>query len=417
MFEPLQQNRDPQDQPPALKLDVRPDPHVMDYLIMVAKHKWVVILCVVAGGLVGYWLPSQVPWQFDARSLMLPPDRASSSDLLNKFNAGGAMKMLKMVENPSVDLLENIAESRGVCRRVAQDSMIAAYYNRYVRPEGKYDDPAVWIRGSTDCEAGFSRMAIHTMLETAPKPTETEKNDCRFVAAQISNVTVAVVNEWVDSMMNQEAHVRRAKAESELALRTTELDSLSRTISNFESSHHIAALDAQISASVDLQAGLQAAVVEAEEKQRLESADMTSDAIGTQSAALQVEEAKRALESYQMNGAIGSSFSKLPFVQQEYANLKIRLRSLEPVMTYLRQEVEQEKINEERNRSPMQLLDAAEVPTRKVAPQRLIYLLTGLTVGIALAFFYVSMRAFISSARRYRAQYIPEPALVEAGGL
>src|SRR4051812_14879069 len=90
--------------------DYGPDPHILDYLGMVARHKWAAISLVVFSTVLFFIGSYCVPYEYEAQSMLLPPDRLSSSILLPGVTSGYAIKILKEVENPSVDLLQNILE-------------------------------------------------------------------------------------------------------------------------------------------------------------------------------------------------------------------------------------------------------------------------------------------------------------------
>src|ERR1700733_9186263 len=74
--------------------DFRPDPHVMDYVLILAKYKWLVILTTFFSGAIGLAFTYIVPNSYESESMLLPPDRTSSSGLLSALNAGGALKIL-----------------------------------------------------------------------------------------------------------------------------------------------------------------------------------------------------------------------------------------------------------------------------------------------------------------------------------
>src|SRR4051812_40986203 len=98
--------------------DLPADLHALDYLTFLFKRKWVVVGCVLlcASGFVG--VSYIMPYTFASQARLLPPDRISSAGLLNTLNASGALRMLKEIENPSVDLIQNLIESKTIAEMV-----------------------------------------------------------------------------------------------------------------------------------------------------------------------------------------------------------------------------------------------------------------------------------------------------------
>jgi len=117
--------------------DLRPDPHILDYFALVARHKWAVSLIVLVSGCLFFAASYCVPYEYQADSMLLPPDRLSSSGMLSGYMSGYAIKILKEVENPSVDLLQNIIESRSMDSRLAEDSLIGGYYRHSTHTQDK----------------------------------------------------------------------------------------------------------------------------------------------------------------------------------------------------------------------------------------------------------------------------------------
>jgi tyrosine-protein kinase Etk/Wzc len=113
----------------------------------------------------------------------------------------------------------------------------------------------------------------------------------------------------------------------------------------------------------------------------------------------QLEAAKRALRSFD-DGTAGEyvvGLNGVPRLAREFAGLTREIKLLETLSAYLRQQLEQEKINEQRNLPSLQMLDSALPPDRKSSPKRLAMLLLGLTCGFVVSMIYVSLQRLKSS--------------------
>src|SRR5439155_10877049 len=76
------------------------------------------------------------------------------------------------------------------------------------------------------------------------------------------------------------------------------------------------------------------------------------------------------------------------------AGLIREVKLLETLTGYLRQQLEQERISEQRDLPTFQVLDPAIVPDRRSSPSRLSMLFLGMMSGFILSLIYLSIRNY-----------------------
>jgi tyrosine-protein kinase Etk/Wzc len=370
--------------------DFPPDPHVMDFVVLLMSRKWGMLCITLACAAFGLGITYILPQTFRAESEMLPPDRISSSGLLSKYNSGFALEMLKEVENPSVDLLQNILESRTLEERLARDSTIHWYYaSQGMRGR----DIVEAVRSDIKADPGFSKMLVRGTVETGWFPTAADKENARLLTAHVTNLAVNCMDSTLRWAIRSMAHSTRVFADSDYALKRDQLDSLDGRQEAFEQAHGVVKLESQTLASIEQMAQLKADRDQAEIQLHMLSLDLSNDATSKEAAMAKLNAADAAANDYESERQIGPSLDSLPEVSREYAELLRDRKQLEPIVAFLRVEAEQERIFEVREKSLITVLDTAIAPEKRIGPVRSAMGLLGLIVGIAISLVYVALRS------------------------
>jgi len=359
----------------------------MDFVVLLMARKWAIAGIVLFCGVAAVALTYMMPQTFQSQATMLPPDRLSSSGLLSKFNSGFALEMLKEVENPSVDLLQNILESRSLSERLARDSTIRTYFAL----EGKQDAAIVEsVQKSLKVEPGFTKVSVDGTVETAWFPTASEKERARLLTSYIANVAIACMDSTLRAAISSMAHTTRLYADSDYALERGELDSLDRRQERFEQEHGVVKLESQTEAEIGRVGELKAQRDQAEIQLHLLSLDLSTTATTREASEEKLNEAERAATTYETEHQIGPALDSLPEINRAYAEMLRDRKELELIVNFLRLEVEQQRIFEVREKSLITVVDTARPPETRISPIRSETAFLGLIVGVALSILYIA---------------------------
>jgi len=370
--------------------DPKYDPHILDYLQLVLKYKWAVVSIVFVCGVVALASTYMVPQVYQASAMLLPPDRLSSFGRLSKFSSGFAIQMLKEVENPSVDLLQNILESRQLNERVLADSAIRAFLRSHSADHQEMLDE---LHRSIVVTPGFSQLEVQGVMETGWFASSSEKAEAQKLSAYLANRAIAEMDSIMRTDVRLLAHNTRVYADSDYAARSRELDSIEYEREHFERTNGVVELTKQTKATIERVAALRATRDEAQIRLQILRLDLTQQASPTEAVAALASEANRAAESYASAAPIGPAFDSLPSVNQAYARILQRKEELEPIVAFLRGETEQQRVFEARDKSVITVMDSAMPPKGKSSPKRAITTLLGLISGLGIGIFYVGVRA------------------------
>ncbi len=366
----------------------------MDFLVLFARQKWAMFGITLLSGVLAVALTYFVPQSFQSRAELLPPDRISSSNLLTKYNAGYALELLKEIENPSVDLLQNLLESRSLAEHMARDSSIRSYYAE----QGLQGRELVQtVHDAILVEPGFSKVGVVATVETRWLASSHEKDRARVLSAYMSNLAVSTMDSILRAAIRSLAHDTRVYADSDYAVKSRELDSLDRQQEQFEEANGVVLLPVQLKATIARVAALKADRDQQEIRLHLLQMDLSNNATSTEEVMAKLSEAEQTARAYESEPEIGPSFDSLPAVSKGYAELVRQRAELEPIVNYLRIEAEQERIHEVREKSMITPLDPALVPDHRISPIRSEVGFLGLILGFAVSILYVGVRAFFLS--------------------
>ncbi len=373
-----------------------PDPHLMDYLLLLAKHKWVVISLIVFCGAAALGITYIVPYSYELEVMLLPPDRLSSSGLLSSLNAGGALKILKEVENPSVDLIQDLLESYALSDRLSRDPTIRRHFSQ---PGETHQQMVPSIQSSLLTIPGFSQVNVRGAIRTDWFSTAREKEAARELAPYIANLACRTMDTMIGEVLRSDAQQARIFADSDYQRRLRELDSLDGVKEQFEQQNGIPDLDAQTRATIGEISRLETEEDQAQIQLELLLRDLSSDDVHVEAARTTLEEAQHERSRYEIASAIGPGLDTLPAVARKYAEILRNEAVLEPIVTFLREERDQQNIFAERVRSVITIVDTAKVPDVRFGPKRAPMLELGLSGGVSLSILYLALAVFLGAVR------------------
>ncbi|HET6400460.1 MAG TPA: hypothetical protein VFH95_03590 [Candidatus Kapabacteria bacterium] len=387
--------------------DFPPDPHIMDYLLLVSKYKWVVVSLIILCGVLALGLTYIVPYSFQSDAMLLPPDRISSSGLLSSLNAGGALKILKEVENPSVDLIQNLLESYALSDRLTRDS---AVYHFFAHNSETRQEMVAQVQASLLTLPGFSNVNVRGRITTGWFSSAREKEEARRLAPYLANLACRTMDTMIGEVLRSDARQARIYADSDYVRRNGELDSLDGVKEQFEEQNGIPSLRQQTLATIGQVSQLEAEEDKAQIRLDVLERDFSSDNTGVEAARAELEEARAARSRYEYSSPIGPGLDTLPMVSRQYAELLRKLEVLEPIVTFLREERDQQDIFAERVRSVITIVDTAKTPDARFSPKRAPMLALGLSGGGFLSILYIALVTFLSSIpiRKHGAILPPE---------
>jgi tyrosine-protein kinase Etk/Wzc len=378
------------------KQKAKGDPHMMDYLTMMARHRTAVVGFTLVFGVLFFAFTFVMRFTFSSTATLLPPEKQQLGGLMSFLAGSGALDIMKTQENPALDLFQNVLESRTLAEEVARDPRIIRYFSAW---DTSQKSIAGAVQRSMQVDALRNGMMTVTIdMETHWSPDDAEKDSAKVLSAYLANKLVATLDNFNRERLMTSARNTRVFVEGEYKKRMQQLDTAYASMQNFQQKNKAVSLPDQLSATVTAAAELGASIQQMEIQLSVEERELSPNSDRIQTLRAQLQAAKRALAGFD-DGSVGDyvvGLKGVPQLARQFAGLTREIKLLETLTAYLRQQWEQEKINEQRNLPSLQVLDPAIPPDRKSSPKRLAMLLLGLSCGFVASIVYVGVQRFRS---------------------
>ena len=368
----------------------------MDFLTLLARNKFVVIFLTLFSGVIFLAFTYYMRQTFTGQTTILPPEKQGQSGLISFLTGSGALDLMKGQENPATDMFKNVLDSRQLSEQIAKDPRIRRYFATFDTSEKRI---AGGIHSSMESQA--LRNSIFEMditIQTHWNPTQAEKDSARLLVPYLANVFVDHLDRYNRDRLMTSARNTRIFVEGEYQNRMAQLDSAYAKLQTFQEEHKTISLTEQLAASVSSAALLGSQEQQLEMQLGVEERELAPNSARIQTLRSQLEELKHELKKYDEGGVSDyvMAFKDVPTLARQLAGLTREVKLLETLSAYLRQQLEQERINEQRDLPTLQVLDPAIAPDRRSSPSRFSMLLIGLFSGFIASVLYSLIRNYYS---------------------
>jgi tyrosine-protein kinase Etk/Wzc len=363
--------------------DSEEDFHLLDLLIVLAKHRRLIIGLTVGFAVLATIIVLTIPSQYTAEAVLLPPGQNSSAGtafLMQAVtgssalaSAAGASLGLK---NPS-DLYVALLHSRTV-----EDAMVKRFglMDRYHRKT--ISDARKALEKHTAVSAS-TKDGLITVTATDRDPRQ---------AADMANAYVDELHNLSAHLAITEAAQRRAFFQQQLLEANENLASAEEALKSTEQSTGVLQIDAQTRTLVESAAALRAQITAKEVQLQGMRAYATDDNP-------QMVEAKQQLAALQgqlgqLTGAGTSAGAdtglivpkgKVPEAGLEYLRKLRDVKYYETISELLARQFEMAKVDEARQGTAVQVVDTAVPPDHRSFPKRTITIIVAAFLGLILA--------------------------------
>lgn len=347
---------------------------LLDLLLVLAKHKKLVIGLPVAAGMLALVVAFLLPNWYSATAKILPPQQAQSSALaiLGQLGglAGGASQALGL-KNPS-DVYVAMLKSRTVADRLIERFDLKQIYD---------EDLLFHTRKE------LARNSFITSSRDGIIAIEVDDKDPKR-AADMANAYIEELRTLTAQLAVSEAGQRRLFFEGQLKKAKDDLTAAEVELKRFSQDAGLVNPQGQISLSVTAAAALRAQIAAKE----IQMSAMRTFA--TQSnpemrltlqelTGLRAELAKMEKDSNATKGDVLVPFGKAPEVGLEYVRRYRDMKYFETLFEVLAKQYEIARIDEAKDATVIQVLDAAVQPERKSKPKySFIVILAAFAAGV-----------------------------------
>lgn len=245
----------------------------------------------------------------------------------------------------------------------------------------------------------FSKVTVQCNLATDWLSTPQQKEQARHLAPYIANLACRTMDTIIGEVLRSDAAQARRYADSDYTDRSRELDSLDAVKASFEQANGVPDLETQTTETIAEIGRLEADEDQAQIHLEVLERDYSPNDPRVQAAQAELESAREARSRYEVTSAIGPGFDTLPMLTREYAEILRKEATLEPIVTFLREERDQQEIFAERVRSVITIVDTAKVPDARFSPKRVPMIALGFCGGGFFSILYLALAVFLGVNR------------------
>jgi len=368
----------------------------IDFFLALARHRKIVVSLTVAAGVVALVVAFFLPKWYTGTTKIMPPQQSQSNAvaILGQLGAiaGGAATQALGLKNPS-DIYVAILKSRSIA-----DALVQRFDLRKVYDEDLLSEARKELARNSSISAG--REGIITI--------EVEDRDSKR-AASIANAYVEELRNRTLNLAVSEAGQRRLFFEGQLKKARGELSTAETELKKFSETAGLINPQGQIGLTVAAAAAIRAQIAAKEIQltaMRSFATDGNPDLKRTlqELAGLRTELAKLEKNSGASKGDSTVSFGNAPEIGLEYTRKYRDVKYNETLFEVLARQYEIARIDEAKDATLIQVLDAAIEPERKTRPRILAVTSIGALLGLLLALFYVWMDERLRTSPELRAR-------------
>jgi uncharacterized protein involved in exopolysaccharide biosynthesis len=372
---------------------------VLDVLVLIVERKRFIMRFVLGALLLAVVVSFLLPVRYEAKIVLLPPQQNSSIASMLTGQLGGALGALGALaggglglKNPN-DMYVSLLTSRTVEDGMVDHFGLMREYHakRMSSARKELERRTTVVSGSKD---GLIRLAI-------------EDGDAKR-AAELANGYVQEFRKLSATLAITEAARRRLFFEQQLQQAKDNLTAAEEAMAKTQQSTGVLQIDSQARALIESAAILRAQVVAKEVQIEGMRSFATDDNPGLvlakqELAALQSQLERLAGSQHDDSSDLNLSKGRATQAGMEYVRRYRDLKYQETVYELLAKEFEIAKLDEAREGSIIQVVDAAVPPDLKSSPHRTLIVLGATILAFFVAVFWVFMRE-----RTARAFEMPE---------
>ncbi|MBW1918353.1 MAG: hypothetical protein JRI57_10105 [Deltaproteobacteria bacterium] len=371
--------------------------HLLDYVLVLAKHSQMIIYASVAVTFLTYLILCVSPDMYTASARLLPPQQnmTMSAQLLETLGGsalptstrssglGGMAASMLGLKSPG-ELYVGMLQSNTIF-----DYIIQRFNLREVYDQEYIEDVREEL--SQRAEISTSDTGLIAINVTDEQPQQ---------AAAMANAFVDKLDKLLQEMASKEARERLAFLEKELAAASKKLTQAEEELRTFSEQRSVIQIEDQTRGMLEYIANLRAAI-DAKEVElqvlRQQATPYNYQVINLETEIKSLKEKLREAETQADKTCIGEAClatSKVPALGLEYMRLYREVKFQESLYQLYTRMVEIARLDMVRDAAVVQVVDQAIPPEKKSKPKRML-----MSIGAGVGTFF--MMIFVAFGREY----------------
>ncbi len=381
----------------------RPDPAVLDYLGVLVRWRGVILRMLIVATVLMAAFSMVMPKVFRSQAIIVP---TSESAGLNVFDAlsGNLLGFGLGRGSTELFLLKAILESRTLRENIVRQFSLDRVYDARRMDEAILTLAAhttLTVTEDNTLEVSFNHGTSWFSFSGAAEDTV-----ARFVQ-QVAAAIIAQLDGLNREYQGREARDYRIFIEDRYRQIGRELADLEDNMSQFQEDQEVSVVDAQLLATLEAAAILEAEVVKRELDLAIAETTLGPDSRMIENKRSELKAAKSAFE-----GSFGGRDDEkrflfgydrnLPQLMKSYLRLRRSIEIHSEVFAFITTKYEESKLREAQNIPTISVIDYPDVPDMRSSPRRAFMVIT---TAVLMSVFAVLIAFVLDFVQRVRLQY------------
>ncbi|HYX06093.1 MAG TPA: Wzz/FepE/Etk N-terminal domain-containing protein [Bacteroidales bacterium] len=377
----------------------------LNYLRILNNNKKFILLSVFFISIIAAVYSLIMPKTYNAYSVILPPPSSSPINGLS-FAQNIPFSGLGIGQDESLDKYKAILGSRTVMQAVINKFDLVDKY------EVKNKEVALKIlRGNSSFEIqDEGTVLISVNATTNYLSDKKESSKASQLAAQMANYYVMKLDSINRSLKTSAARQNRIFIEKRYKRNLADLDSIEKSLENFQKKYKIVDLPNQMEAAIKAAADIKAQLEGAKVRKAMLATTFNRNHAEIKSINAEITQLNRILKSMKYGKQIDDSdlnlfpgFENAPALGIEYLRIKREMEIQNQLFKFFTQQFEQAKLAEIKETPTLQVLDKAVPPIKRSKPHRAIIVILSafitFTISIVFVFLIESYKSLIRNIK------------------
>ena len=381
----------------------RPVPAILDYLGVMVRWRKVIIRLVLVTTVLVAVLSMLVPKTFQSRAVIVPTQEGSGLDMYNALS-GSLLGLALGRGSTELYLLKALLESRTLREHIVGEFHLELVYDADHLDAAIMtlaDHITVTLTEDNTLEVSFEHQTGWFSF------SKTEEETASRFSQQVASAIIRRLDLLNRSHQGREARDYRMFIEERFEKIGQELAAFEDSLSSFQEKQDVTVVDAQLQATLEA-----AAMLEAEEVKRELEFAIAKITLGADSRMIENKRSELLAAKSAFETSLGGQDEEkrflfgydrdLPKLMKEYLRLRREIEIHSEVFAFITTKYEESKLREAQNIPTISILDSPKVPDMRTAPRRAFLVIT---TGILMSIFAVLVAFVLDFFKRTQAQF------------
>ncbi|MCF7805433.1 MAG: hypothetical protein K9N46_06150 [Candidatus Marinimicrobia bacterium] len=371
----------------------------IDYLYMLVKHRWLIIINGLIFCLIAAVYSLLMPKTYTAHVTIMPPESQGASSIFSSMASAtsnlpipGGLGSLIGGSSGEVTSYLTLLKSRNMAVRTIERFNLLERYN-----SKNIDEALVSFYNNVDIElTEEGAVRIDTYASTEFLHPDSSEIESRQLAAEMANYMAAELDRINTKLRTKQARLTREFIGKRYEQNKEDLRQIEEEMQAFEEKHGVISIEDQVSAAIQSAAELKTEIILNEIQLKAMKSTLNPESPSVVQQEVRLKALRNSMQELKtgQNGEAGMQifppFDQAPELGIRFLRIKREMEVQNLIYEFLTQQFEQAKLQEARDTPTVQVVDEAVAPILREKPKRkLLVLFIGfISVIISAAYIF-----------------------------